>query len=854
VTPELQLEARTAARMRAEIARASGNEVCFVAAVDEAGTISGARVAARGNQRGVLAASRDAEPGSLIVHNHPSGDLTPSDADLAVAADLYAAGLGLAIIDNAAARIYVVVAPPKLSGLELLDEDDVAALLAPGGLVARVHPGYEDRPTQRDLARAVARSYNEGGITLAEAGTGTGKSAAYLIPAIEWATRNRERTVVSTNTINLQEQLVTKDLPFLRSALARPFRYALVKGRSNYVSIRRARLAASAGDTLFDDAQQRDLAAIIEWLESTQDGSLQDLAFEPAPEVWDEVASESDVCLRARCPSFEQCFFQRARREANAAEILVVNHHLLFSDIAVRHAQGNYGSTAVLPPYRRIVLDEAHNLEDAATSHLGVRVTRRGLFRLLARLERRGRGVLPFLELRLRARADDLLQQDALRVVSGTLRPAADRARDLAGELFIRLDALLEHRDDGTLRLEDGFTAEPAWTDDIAPVLEDLLLVLDEIGRGMSRVRGIIDTDQKLVDALAEQLIELNGLQNRVEAAAGALRTTFVPGHESVPLVRWIERRGREERGGRLRNVAVNAAPIDLAQLLRESLFERVHSAVLTSATLTTRDGFGFLRRRLGLDVGVRVRESVHPSPFSFEHQTILAVPTDVAEQRTHPQRFAADVAGVIEDHARLTDGGLFVLFTAYGAMRAVAAELHRRGTAGRWPLFVQGEAPRSALLRRFTDAHRGILLGVASFWEGVDVPGDPLRGLIITKLPFKVPSEPLTAARIEAIERDGGSSFYEYMLPHAALRLKQGFGRLVRTRSDHGAIVILDPRLLARGYGRYFLESLPPAPLVTGTWTALREQLRRFYAGREPAADRGLTPGTVPITLEMDA
>jgi ATP-dependent DNA helicase DinG len=855
VTPELQLEARTAARMRAEIARAGGNEVCFVAAVDGDGVISGVRVVARGNQRGVLAASRDAEPGSVIVHNHPSGDLTPSDADLAVAADLYAAGLGLAIIDNAAARLYVVVAPPKLSGLELLDEDEVAALLAPGGLIARAHPNYEDRPTQRDLARAVARSYNEGGITLAEAGTGTGKSAAYLVPAIEWATRNRERTVVSTNTINLQEQLVTKDLPFLRSALARSFRYALVKGRSNYVSIRRARLAASAGDTLFDDAQQRDLAALIEWLETTQDGSLQDLAFEPAAEVWDEVASESDVCLRARCPSFEQCFYQRARREANAAEILVVNHHLLFSDIAVRRAQANYGSTAVLPPYRRIVLDEAHNLEDAATSHLGVRVTRRGLFRLLARLERRGRGVLPFLELRLRARADDLLQQDALRVVSGTLRPAADRARELAGELFNRLDALLDGTEDGTLRLEEGFAGEPAWVEGVTPVLDDLLLVLDEIGRGIGRVRGIIDTDQKLVEALAEQLIELNGLQNRVDAAAAALRTAFVPGHESMPLVRWIERRGRDDRGGRLRNVAVNAAPIDLAQLLREALFERVHSAVLTSATLTTRDGFGFLRRRLGLDVGVRVRESVHPSPFSFEHQTILAVPADVAGQRTHPQRFAGEVAGIIEDHARLTDGGLFVLFTAYGALRAVAAELHRRGTAGRWPLFVQGDAPRSALLQRFTDAHRGILLGVASFWEGVDVPGEPLRGLIITKLPFKVPSEPLTAARIEAIERDGGSSFYEYMLPHAALRLKQGFGRLVRTRSDHGAIVILDPRLLAKGYGRYFLESLPPAPLVTGAWTALREQLRLFYAGREPASrGRGLTPESAAVTFEMDA
>jgi ATP-dependent DNA helicase DinG len=280
-----------------------------------------------------------------------------------------------------------------------------------------------------------------------------------------------------------------------------------------------------------------------------------------------------------------------------------------------------------------------------------------------------------------------------------------------------------------------------------------------------------------------------------------------------------------------MRNIAANAAPIDLADLMRDALFDRVHTTVLTSATLTTRDGFQFLRRRLGIETGVRARESVHPSPFDFEHQTILAVPTDAPDARSHPQRYGAAIAGITEDHARLTDGGLFVLFTSYSALRSVAAELHRRGAAARWPLFVQGEGPRAALLQRFTDARRGILLGVASFWEGVDVPGDPLRGLIITKLPFKVPSEPLTAARIEAIDGNGGNSFQDYMLPHAALRLKQGFGRLVRTRTDHGAIVILDPRLLSKGYGRYFLASLPPAPLVTGPWTDVLEHLRTFYA-----------------------
>jgi ATP-dependent DNA helicase DinG len=831
VTADFQLEPRSAARIRAEIARAGGNEVCFVAAVSAECVVSEPRVVARGNRGAVLAGTSDAEPGSIVLHNHPSGDLTPSEADLAVAADLYSAGLGLAIVDNEAKTLYVVVVPPKHTDLELLDTGEIDALLGPDGPIARAHPAYEDRPTQRDLAHAIARVYNDGGVALAEAGTGTGKSVAYLVPAIEWAVRNRERTVVSTNTINLQEQLVTKDLPFLRAAMARPFRYALVKGRGNYVSIRRALLAASAGESLFESAHQRDIEAIVQWLDSTADGSLQDLPFQPAAEVWDEVASEADVCLRTRCPHFEKCFYQRARREAAAADVLVVNHHLLFSDIAVRRLQSNYGGTAVLPPYRRVVLDEAHNLEDAATSHLGVSATRRGLLRVLGRLERRGKGVLPYLELRLMLGSDDMLKQDALHVVSDLLRPASDRAREWTNELFARLDTLLDETPDGVLRLVDGFDRQPAWQDSIAPALQDLLLVLDQIGRGIERVRGIIGTDQKLVEKLTEQLVELSGLQNRIDTAAGALRTAFVPGQEPVPLVRWVERRGREERGGR-RNVAVNAAPISLAGLLRETLFDRVHSTVLTSATLTTGDGFAFLRGRLGIQSGVRAHESVHPSPFDFATQTLLVVPTDAPDAREHPQRAAVAIAAATEDMARISDGGLFVLFTSYGSLRGVAQELQRRGTSARWPLFVQGEAPRAALLERFTQSGRGILLGVSSFWEGVDVPGDPLRGLLIAKLPFKVPSEPLTAARIEAIDQDGGNSFCEYMLPHAALRLKQGFGRLVRTRVDRGAVVILDTRLLTKGYGRYFLDSLPPAPLVTGSWTELRHALRDFYHG----------------------
>ncbi len=845
------ISTEAAETLRQAITDAGGNEVCFVAAVDDRGYVGSPRVVARGHSSAVLAAVRDAEPGSLVLHNHPSADLTPSEADLRVAAQLYAAGLGLGIIDNGARDLYVVVEPVRPRQLELLDEEEVAAWLAPGGAVSALHPAYEDRPEQRDMARVVARAFNEGGVSIVEAGTGTGKSIAYLIPAILWAVRNGERAVVSTNTINLQEQLVGKDLPFAQRVLRAPFRFALVKGRHNYVSIRRARLAAQSAPVLFDDDTRRELDAIVDWTGQSREGSLQDLPFQPADEVWDEVVSDSDVCLRARCPHFEACFYQRARRDAAAADVLVVNHHLLFSDLAVRRASDNWTAPAVLPAYRRVILDEAHNLEEAATSHLGAQVTRRSLLRVLGRVDRRGRGLLAAFEQRLvAARADDFLRQDALDLIHA-LRPRVARTREQALALFDALGALCARAPDGVVRMYEDFVGEPAWIDGPATVLEDVLGLLEELARGLLQLRERILIDDTWKTSLHEQLVELQGVHGRVREAAAALRLAFQPGHDAYPLVRWLERRGT----GAEPNVAVHAAPVEPGQALRESLFDRVDTAVLTSATLTTREGFTFLRNRLGLTAGVRVTESVHPSPFDFTEQTTIAVVTDLPSPGGDEARLHAGTAAIVEDMARMSDGGIFVLFTSWRALRASAGHLRGRGAEGRWPLFVQGDAARVRLLERFVASGRGILLGVASFWEGVDVPGDPLRGLVIARLPFRVPTEPLTAARLEAVEVAGGNSFTDYMLPLAALRLKQGFGRLIRSRTDRGAVVLLDRRAHQRGYGRRLLASLPPAPVRTGPWQEIREELRRFYLrGRETGTDSpdrstAARGGAVPVT-----
>lgn len=848
----LSLGADASSRVRLEIAAAGGNEVCFLVSVTESGELVDPRVVARGNATTVLAAVRDFAPGQVLLHNHPSGDLTPSDADLAVAERLWAEGLGFVITDNLASTLYVVLAPPPLKRVVPLDVEELEADLAPGGLLSQEHPAYEDRPGQRALARMVADVFSRTGIAIAEAGTGIGKSIAYLLPAIRWAVLNREPTVVSTNTINLQEQLVRKDLPFLRRATGIDFRFALLKGRNNYVSIRRAKLAAINATSLFPDGRATELASILEWIDRTDDGSLSDLTLRPSPEVWDEVGSDSDVCLRARCPHFERCFYQRSRREAAAADILVVNHHLLFSDLAVRQAASNYTAASVLPRYQRLILDEAHNIEDVATRHLGATLTRRGYYRALRRLENRGKGLLPTLEKALRARPEDLLVRGSIELIEERLRPAQEGAWKSGAAVFRALESVAAAESGGMLRMKEGFARHPVWKSGLEDDLTDTITHLQSLVQGMRMLRDRINSDEECAREMEEQLVELRGATNRVETALLAFEGALKPGGDAGELVRWIEVRQpsrSEQSEEREANVSIAAVPLELGDLLRDALWERVPSVVMTSATLATQDGFTFVRERLGIDGDLRVREGVHPSPFAFGQQSLLAVPTDVPDPgHDGDDRHASATERVVRELADITDGGLFVLFTSYRALRALAATLRAAGVDRRWPIFVQGEAPRPRLVEAFVQTGNGILLGTDSFWEGVDVPGRPLRGIVIPKLPFRVPSEPVTAARTEAIEARGGNAFTSYMLPLAAIRLKQGFGRLIRTRTDRGAVVLVDRRIATRRYGRYLLDSLPPARTVIAEWAVCRDELRAFYA--QDDGDEADAP--VPLSAEV--
>jgi ATP-dependent DNA helicase DinG len=823
--------------MRTTIALAGGNEVCFACQVGPDGVITGARPVARGDVSSVLALPGFAQRGEMLVHNHPSGVLQPSGPDMEIAARVHGDGIGFGIIDNQVTAICVVVEVPREKERVALDPAQIGAMLGPDGPVA-AHRSllsqlgrYEDRPAQREMAERIARLYNLGGIGLIEAGTGVGKSLGYLIPALRWAAANGERTIVSTNTITLQEQLVGKDLPFLKEALTdQSVRFALLKGWKNYLCLLRLEQARASGQTLFADEAESQLAALAAWAEKTTDGSTADLPAPPRQEVWDEVAAEPDLCTRLRCPHFDKCFVFRARRVAAQADVVVVNHHLLMADIAVRRASQNWSESAVLPAYTRIVIDEGHHLESAASAHLGQTVTRRGLQRLFSRLERRGKGLLPALERKLTA-ANDLLSVASLDLVHQRLYPSTSAAQRLSTTLFDLLDEWITSKAESQVRLTDAFDDEAIWKAGLDATLDDLLKEIELLASGLRMVRDRLETDTKRAEELAPVLNEVSGVSRRLGNASDALRSALRPGIDASTRVRWIEAGGAREGNAEKRNVSVASVPLDLAPILREDLFRRVETCVVTSATLAVGDGFGFVEHRLGLDQDdVEPVTAVLASPFDYARQAVLAIPSDFPapneDGALHFRRTIQAGADLIE----AAGGGVFLLFTSHRDVREAAQVLRALGAEGRWPLLVHGEAPRDVLLRRFREQGDAVLVGTASFWEGVDVPGRALRGLLLSRIPFRVPTEPVTAAQCEAIEAAGGDAFADYMVPHAALRLKQGFGRLIRTATDRGAVVLCDPRVLRKSYGRALLSGLPPARRLEGDWATLRSELTRFY------------------------
>ena len=701
--------------------------------------------------------------------------------------------------------------------LKPVDVEAAGSYISNGGPLSKISDTFEERPVQVQLLQNIVKAFNENKIAVFEAGTGVGKSYSYLIPAVLWALVNHERVIISTGTINLQQQLCEKDIPAVEKIVGKKFKYVLMKGRQNYICLRRLNDAVSILD-LFE-GESDELKKIAEWAQSSPTGSRSDMTFMPSENVWTKVNSESDACMGKKCPFFGECFVMKVRKEAAAANLIIVNHHLLFADIESRLSGAGYEDAAVLPPYRHIIFDEAHGIENAATSFFSESVNRFKLNKLINQMYRH----------RKNSESGHLC---SLAILSSNEEKAGE-AFDVTNKIKLAMTNV-EIASKDLLQNEYTMRLYDATARNFGP----LLVAIGELTRALGSFTGIvrevmegIEDDDKEAPCYYESKVILRHLEDYV-----ILLKNFSIWDEKRDDVFWIQKKrlppDMVQNAGDAEYVILTQTPLDISHLMNEGVFEPMQSVICTSATLKTGRDFSYWMRRTGVSLAGedRVIKGEFPSPFPYNKNMLFAVPSDAPLPDNI--QFQQYVEMALPRLIQAAAGRTLVLFTSYeslkSAYRTTVASMP--GFPGR--VMKQGDDDNSKLLEAFKKENESVLFATDSFWQGVDIPGESLSQVIIVKLPFTVPNDPVFVARAEAIEKRGGSSFMELSVPEAVIKFRQGIGRLIRRSDDKGVVVVLDRRIYEKKYGPIFIASMPECKKAYEPVSELSRRINSFIFG----------------------
>ena len=805
------ISAKAMEDMRLEISESGGNEVFFRGIPDGEGLVSAVEVIARGNASSVAALLNMMRKNEVIIHNHPSGMLIPSDEDVNISSMYGEVGGASYIVNNAVDDIYVIV--PLKEFIKI----DIDEYFGENGVIHKNFGKFEVRREQYEMAKSIENSMNENKKLIVEAGTGTGKTIAYLLPTLLYAIENNLKVIVSTNTINLQEQLVNKDIPLLKKIINEDFNYQIVKGRGNYLCKRKLYnidVTDKETDTEEEKTEKNIIRNLIDWDKNvTRTGDRNELKYEISNSIWEKVNSEVDMCKGVKCPHYSKCHFFKARKNIADATLLIVNHHMFFADLAIRNQTGFYTNYSILPNYDIVVFDEAHNIEDTARNYFTFETSKISFGRLMGNIYNRrvvnssngGAIVRLMTYLNESLSSEEYEKVDELKEdVIAELNVFYDKGIDIFDKLIYLFS---ENNDNREIKIKID-KQKMRSNKDFREVMEINRQFKESYGNLVIRINKFLNTVSNYnLEDKEGFLFEFSRYYERLKQYYKKFE--FILEGKEEGYVYWAN-------VTKIRpNVKLYATPFDISDELNDNLFTKMDRMVFTSATLAVDNKFDYYKKSIGLmkENRRKIDERIVKSPFNYEKQMKVYIPEDALDPTNI--EFIRDLEEFIEGVIKSTKGHCFLLFTSYSTLNFLYNQLKSRFSEKEYTLIKQNDFPRHEMIEIFKNSKNPILFGTDSFWEGVDVQGEQLKSVIITKLPFKVPNDPVTEAIIENIRKNGQNPFNDYQVPQAVIKFKQGVGRLIRSKTDSGNIIILDNRIIKKMYGKKFLTALPQNKVI---------------------------------------